>query len=302
VATLGLALASVVISESWFWGRWRPEDSLPEFLMTVAAYAAAVQVVRLVIARGRVGFAGPGSWRRIFLVGALYGWIVEGVVVTTVVDELPFTLSYTGLAWHALFTVLLGWWGVPRVLAHPLGRSLGGLAAVGAGIAVWAAFWRFEDGVQTPILEYALFAVLTTAMYAGGLALWWATGERAVPSIRGSAVAILVLGALAVLHAIENPLTVVGPALVGLALFAIIHTAPRSPVTPVAPTTAHLTPTPYRALLRLLIIPIVAIGVFTAFAAVPPLPTGWVFYVVTVPLGVVLFVVAWALSRRVATR
>jgi hypothetical protein len=298
LATLGLALASVVISESWFWGRWRPEDSLPEFLMTVAAYSAAVQAVRLVVARAHVALAGPRSWRRIFLTGALYGWLVEGVIVTTVVDDLPLTLSYTGLAWHALFTILLGWWGVPRILAHPIVRSLVGLAAVGVGVGAWAAFWRFEEGVQTPILEYALFAVLTTAVYAGGLALWWATRERAVPSIRGSAVALLLLTALAAVHAIGNPLTLIGPALVGLALFAIVHTAPRSPV----PAATHLGPTPYRALPRLFIIPIIATGVFFGFANIPPLPTGWVFYVITVPLGVVLFVVAWILSRRLRSR
>jgi hypothetical protein len=298
LATVGLAVASVVISESWFWGRWRLDDSVPEFLSTVAFYAAAVQVVRLVIARTGVRFAGAGSWRRVFLVGALYGWLVEGVIVTTVVDDLPLSLSYTGLAWHALFTVLLGWWGMPYLLARPLGRSVAGLVAVGAGVGAWAAFWRFEEGAQTPVLEYAVFAVLTTVAYAGGLALWWAVRDRATPTIRGSAVAIVVLAALAIVHAIENPLTLVGPAVVGLALFAILTTRPRPPLA--EPPAA---PTPYRALPRLLVIPAIATGIFAAFASTPmAVPTGWVFFAVTVPLGVVLLVVAWWRERSAQRR
>lgn len=43
--------------------------------------------------------------------------LIDGMVAATVIDDLPASVSYTGLARHALFTVLLGWWWVPRVLA-----------------------------------------------------------------------------------------------------------------------------------------------------------------------------------------
>jgi len=303
VATVGLAIASVVWSESWFWARWRPEDSALGLLETLLVYALAVQVVRFVASRWRVAASGSGAWQRVVLVGALYGWLVEGIVVTTVIDDLPLTLSYTGLAWHALFTVLLGWWWMPRQLDRPLARSIAPLAAVGVGVGAWAGFWRFEEGAQTPVLAYALFATATTAAYAAGLAIWWRFRGSAEPGLRGSGVAIAALALLAVLHGIDNPLTLIGVALVGLALLALIHTAPRGPIAPApaVPLLATAGRTPYRSLWRLVLIPVVATVVFAILAASPdPIPTGWLFYVVTVPAGVVLFALAWWLSARAA--
>jgi len=41
-ATLGLAVATVMWSESVFWGRWRPGDSAENLLWTIAGYGAIV--------------------------------------------------------------------------------------------------------------------------------------------------------------------------------------------------------------------------------------------------------------------
>lgn len=294
-ATAGLALASVIWSEWWFWGRLRPEDSALSFVETVVAYGLAVQVVRFVTSRWRVAASGPGAWQRVFLAGAFYGWLVEGVIVTTVIDDLPFTVSYTGLAWHALFTVLLGWWWVPRQLERPLLRSILPLVALGVGVGAWASFWKFEEGTQTPVLEYALFVTLTTAGYAAGLVIWWACRGRAEPGLRGSALAIVLLGVLAMLHGIENPLTVIGPALVGLALLALIHTAPRTLDAPLLAAG----PTPRRSLWRLVIVPVVATAVFALVTSFPQaIPTGWPFVIVTAPLAALLFALSWWRARR----
>jgi hypothetical protein len=295
-ATAGLALASVIWSEWWFWGRVRPEDSALGFFETVVTYGLAVQVVRFVAFRWRVAASGTGAWQRIFLVGAFYGWLVEGVIVTTVIDDLPFSVSYTGLAWHALFTVLLGWWWVPRQLERPLLRSIVPLSALGIGVGTWAAFWRFEEGAQTPVLEYALFVTVTTAGYAAGLAIWWAFRDRVEPGLRGSALAILLLGGLAVLHGIANPLALLGPALVGLALVALIHTAPRTTDVPLLPTAG---PTPRRSLWRLVLVPLVATAVFALITALPQaIATGWPIVIVTAPLAVLLFALSWWRARR----
>lgn len=295
-ATAGLALASVIWSESWFYGRWRAEDSVIGFVETVAAYGLAVQVVRFVALRWQVAASGRGAWRRVFLAGALYGWLVEGVIVTTVIDDLPLTLSYTGLAWHALFTVLLGWWWMPRQLARPLLGSLLPLAAVGAGVGAWASFWKFEEGAVTPVLEYAVFVTLTTVAYAAGLAAWWALRARANPGLRGSVVAMVLLLAIAVAHAITNLLTLLGPALVGVALLALITTTPRSTDATLLPTAG---PAPWRSLWRLVLVPVVATGVFALSTSSPQaIPTGWPFLIVTAPLAALLFVLAWWRARR----
>ncbi len=300
-ATVCLSVAAVVVSESWFWAKLRPGDSVLGFASTVVAYALAVQVVRFVAHRWRVSATGSGAWRRILLIGALYGWLVEGVIVTTVIDDLPFTISWTGLAWHALLTVLVGWWWVPRTLDRPLRGSLWRLGAVGASIGTWAAFWRFEEGAAIAIGEYAAFMAVTTFVYAAGLAGWWALRGRAHPGLPGSMTAIVLLAALAVFNGISHPLSLVGPALVVLVLVAIITTRPpRSESEPMDAAPEPLAgPTPWRALGRLAVIPLVATPVFALITSAPDaIPTGWAFYAVTVPLSTVLFAVAWAGSRR----
>jgi hypothetical protein len=301
-ATASLAVAVVVVSESWFWARLRPGDSVLGFVGTIVAYGLAVQVVRFVAHRWRVSAEGPGAWRRILLLGALYGWLVEGVIVTTVIDDLPFTLSWTGLAWHALFTVLVGWWWIPRTLDRPARGSVWRLGAVGASVGVWAAFWRFEDGAAISIGEYAAYVGVTTLAYAAGLAGWWALRGRAAPRLPGSLTAMVLLAALAVLNAIENPLTLVGPALVALALVALITTAPRVESAPTDAAPEPLAgPTPWRALGRLAVIPVAATLVFALLTSAPDaIPTGWLLVGITAPFGALLFVVAWvaALRRR----
>lgn len=299
-ATSGLALALVIWSESWFYGRWRSEDSVLGFVETLVAYGLAVQVVRFVTFRWMVAATGAGAWKRVFLAGALYGWLVEGVIVTTVIDDLPLSLSYTGLAWHALFTVLLGWWWVPRVLQRRSFAAIARLAALGAGVGLWASFWRFEEGAVTSVVDFAVFATLTTVVYAAGLAIWWSFRGRANPGLPGSAVAIALLLALAVLNGISNPLTLIGPALAGLALLALVLTKPGQTDAALLPIAG---PAPWRALWRLFVIPIVATGMFGLATSAPEaIPTGWLFYIVTVPLGVVLFVLAWWRARPRAPR
>jgi hypothetical protein len=193
-----------------------------------------------------------------------------------------------------LFTVLLGWWWMPRQLAAPIRRSILPLAAVGVGVGGWASFWKFEEGAITPVPEYALFAALTTVAYAAGLALWWWTRGRARPGLPGTLFAVAGLIVFVVAHAIERPLTLIGPVLVGVAVLAIVTTRPR-------PTTPARTagPVSYRALWRLAIVPTFAVPVFAVITAAPQaIPSGWPFFAISVPVGAVLFVVAWFVSVR----
>ncbi|HIP72404.1 MAG TPA: hypothetical protein EYH05_13540 [Anaerolineae bacterium] len=115
-------------------------------------------------------FRGRTVWA-IFLAGALYGWIVEGVVVWQMYEALPFTISWTPLGWHVIIDVLLGWYlarwlllkdryGVTAVLAIALGAFWG----------LWAT-WYWQDGRLIPPAEFALFALFTGGLWvlANGL-------------------------------------------------------------------------------------------------------------------------------------
>lgn len=297
LATTGLAIAAVAWSESTFYGRWRPDDSLVNLVWTVVGYGLVVQIARFVASRWHVAASGRGSWRRVFLIGALYGWLVEGVLVTTVVDDLPLTIPNTGLSWHALFTVLIGWYWIPRWLDRPVTRSILPLVIVGACVGAWASFWKFEEGALQSVPEYALFVGAVTAGYGAGLALWWGMRTRSRPGIPGTVVAAALLLTLAVGHAIERPITLLGPALVAVALLALVTTRPRVPDDVLLPTGG---PAPFAALWRLAVIPTVAVPVFAVITAAPQaIPSGWPFFLASVPVGAALFVIAW---WRSATR
>ena len=86
-----------------------------------------------------------------FLIGVLYGWLADGVLVTTVVDSLPLTLSFTVLSRHALFAVLVGWCWILWVLSGSVKSSILPLVVLGVGISTWAAFWRFGEGFAVPV-------------------------------------------------------------------------------------------------------------------------------------------------------
>jgi hypothetical protein len=190
----------------------------------------------------------------------------------------------------------VGWWWIPRQLARPLPASLVTLVLTGVGIGAWASFWKFDHATSTTVLQFALYVIATTAVYAGGLALWWTFRGRADPGIRGSVVALAVLGTIAVVHAIANPLTLLGPALVGLALVALIRTAPRQAD---AQEPENGCPTPWRSLWRLVLIPLAATAVFALIAwPAVAIATGWVVVIVTAAAGAGLFVIAWWRSRK----
>lgn len=62
---------------------------------------------------------------------ACFGWIEERALTGTTFADLPFSLVWTALAWHAVVTVLVGWWWLPRRLAAGTRSGLVGCALVG---------------------------------------------------------------------------------------------------------------------------------------------------------------------------
>lgn len=89
------------------------------------------------------------EWKRLFLVGALYGWIGEGALVTTMYGTtmgMWATVSFTGLAWHAMLTGLFGWLFLNRAMRGdvPMRRFVLGAFSAGLCWGLWALNWGFE--------------------------------------------------------------------------------------------------------------------------------------------------------------
>lgn len=112
--------------------------------ITWIAYTLASLVAYGLMRRYRVS-----SWKGMFVVGAIYGWLIEGAVVATMYGtELPIwaTISYTSLAWHALVTVVFGWFYAFQIFSktYPLKKFFLYMTLLGLLWGVWALNWGIE--------------------------------------------------------------------------------------------------------------------------------------------------------------
>ncbi|MGQ0823496.1 MAG: hypothetical protein ACT4OX_00460 [Actinomycetota bacterium] len=128
-----LGWISVVWSEALFWGRFPPDEPLVAWPARWIVYTAAAYLAwRLSERHGVRGFAGH------FLVGAVFGYLIEGAVAAQVYATFPLGLVFTPLAWHAPLTVVIGWWIVPRLLGAVSLRLAALAVVVGLAAAAWS--------------------------------------------------------------------------------------------------------------------------------------------------------------------
>ena len=156
--TLAVGYVLFFYSEMMFWARWRPEDTLPGLMMTWLIYSVLAFFVLLLTSRFRAG-----DVYSVFLVGAVFGWLVEGVVVQTVYTDFPFGIVWTPLAWHALISVLIGIYLAGKALSEwKIRNSILFFVLLGAFWGFWASYWKLEDGYAVGLGDFALYAFFST--------------------------------------------------------------------------------------------------------------------------------------------
>ncbi len=183
----------VVYSERMFWSEWRPVDNAGATTATWVVYSVAAWACLLLIRHFRAR-----SLAAMMMIGAVLGWLVEGVFAMTFfgVADMPFpiTIVWTGLAWHALIAVLLGWYGMQLALLRSLRHSLALGAALGLLWGVWALFWEREAPPVPwpPFLLHASVAtlVLAVAFRAGH---WLDAAAFRASRVDAAVIALLVL-------------------------------------------------------------------------------------------------------------
>jgi len=148
-------------SELAFWAKYDRVGMTPlECLSTWGVYSMLAFIFLAVVHRFRV----RSVWA-LFLAGALYGWLGEGVFVQTMYDDFPINLSWTGLAWHALISVLVGWYLVRKVLLESkYVKTLALSGSIGFLYGFWAIFWWIENNAMTPLGEFSLYVLITTVL------------------------------------------------------------------------------------------------------------------------------------------
>ena len=145
VASFGAVLVSV--SEFWFYEVSEEVSSIGVLL----AYGLLGYVFLLTLERYHTQtFAG---W---FVGAALFGFLIEGVVVPVLYSAPPFTIVWTSLAWHALITIWLCWWVFRHIMANQSWYiALGFNALLGLGFGMWNAYmWNAVESEGAEPLFY----------------------------------------------------------------------------------------------------------------------------------------------------
>jgi hypothetical protein len=272
-------------SEWMFWtGRPPSENYLLEAIPTWIAYA----IITFLFLTAASYFRVQNFWA-IFLAGALYGWLLEGVLVQTMYDDFPINISFTGLAWHALFAVIFGWWWLPSRLRA--GRAIIPCLLFGVGLGLWSTGWWTEPDVAiAPAESIFLYNFTFGLLLVPAYVLWSRFNLADFRPSRIELVGIFILTGLYFVFVTipKQPLSlVVLPPLLGLVIWALRKNRQRTPE--ISPKMDAIT---FKKALPLLLIPLVASlvywGAWSASANGLTLPSMIFLYIITMPLGFIL--------------
>lgn len=204
---LGLSTGFIFcyFGELMFWATPDREGmTIPDVAMTWLVYSVFAYVFLCVVSVFRVR-----TLCSVFLAGAFFGWYEEGIFVQTMYGSpdgpFPMSISFTGLAWHALIDVCVGWYLVRMTLTQRNAiRTAGLAAAIGLFYGLWAIWWWNEppepmrlilEAGRTDIVfvHFCLFALSTTAVL---ILAYWAHNRLAQLPFRPTQYELWGLGAV----------------------------------------------------------------------------------------------------------
>ncbi|MGV6846942.1 MAG: hypothetical protein ACWA5A_01050 [Marinibacterium sp.] len=112
---------------------------------------------------GLLGLFGSHGPARIFILGALTGYCIEGAVVPAVYEAPPISFLWTSVAWHGPITVGLGVFLLPRFLSTLTFPRLAVLVVLlGLFWGIWTS-WTWEENGSLPIPPMVFLAFCATA-------------------------------------------------------------------------------------------------------------------------------------------
>ena len=273
-------------SEHVFWSHVRADDTLLGFVPTWLMYSLLAFAFLSLIEHFKV----RDIWA-LFLCGAVFGWLAEGVVVQTTYESLPLSISFTGLSWHALLSVWIGWYAVRKALHTGAGATLKIAAAIGIFYGIWAISWWTEtDQTITTPLDFALFAGITTLLV---IVAYWLYDQNIMAFKVGRTAKLVIIGLLLTYFVFVTipvaPIAIVVlPALL-LPVYVVLRRIPQSDSLP-SMLVSEAAPAPLKNYLALLAMPVTAVVIYgLAYSQKLEWHTNWLVYLVTMPLGFILF-------------
>jgi F0F1-type ATP synthase assembly protein I len=296
VKKLLLALSTGYIlmfySELVFYARYRPnEDTIGSLITTWIVYSVLSYAFLSIVSVFKV----RSIWA-LFLSGAVYGWSAEGIIVQTMYDNFPFQLSWTGLAWHDLISILIGWY-IVRVILHQNNVFKTMLLAGGLGLfwGFWAISWWLDDPKQIAALPtFSIFTFATSSLLILCYCIYDRNATAAVSlnkyDLYMAATLLAPYYIFITLRAVPISALILFPllAVVMIALIKNRKTETRSSLA--ESSAARVQAMSYACLL---VMPLVAVAVYAAAILLDVrFHTNIIVYIITTALGVALFVIS----------
>jgi hypothetical protein len=289
-------------SERVFWSFWRASDSLRDFVITWLVYCLLGWLFLDLVRRFRVASFAP-----LFLCGAVFGWVGEGVVVDTLygnaTNPFPLSISFTGLAWHALLSVGVGWYLIGKAPTDEMPTRTAVISlAVGVGWGLWAVWWPAElgKGVDASVWGFARYSLACSIPF---LLSWVVLGMARPDWFQADKVAAFALWGLVLVVFLATRVparpyaALILPPLLTLCWLGLrrnARTEQRPDVLDGLLGWVHA-----RNVLTVVLMPLAAIVVYALFRSLNRyLPTNVLLYVVTMPLGFRFFLRSlWVIFR-----
>lgn len=286
-SVVGVTLILWAFSERIFWSFWRPDENFGEAAFTLFVYFIATYGVCLLLKSYEV----RSVWGLV-LVGAIYGWITEGLVAMTFFGAggipLPFSISWTGLAWHMLISVLLVLWIGRDYLQSNFWRSAGFNTLLGLFWGLWSMTWFFETPpVFTTPEAFAVHAwIMGCFLVLGHLLLNKSSGFNSTKTEGVVIFGLILVWALTVTFLTVGPFLVILLFLFGITLW-LLHKEKRRPKPGFLVLDKIFKPAPVKNILTLFLIPFIASGFYQSLilGVIPPVPFNWVVLFVTTIAG-----------------
>jgi hypothetical protein len=292
-ALLVLSAGAILMffSENMFWARFRPgQDSPQNYLSTYIAYCLAGYALLAVLSVFRV--RRPAA---VFLSGAVFGWLLEGVVVGTVYESLPFSISFTGLAWHALISVGIGIGLLPEALTRRRELLLPVAVLIGWFYGAWAVNWNANPSeYHAGAREFGSFVLITTMLLSAAYFVFLrmrAEPVRILPA-EGALLALVALFFFGERVAAQPVAGIVLPALLALTFAALWRNRRDEPAGGLLAEPLPRAPLSVFGAL-ILIFPAALLAYLPALLTGSKIQTNVLFYLVLTPAGFILYGVSW---------
>lgn len=272
-------------SEHVFWAHVQPDDTLFGYVATWLMYALLAFAFLIVIAHFKV----RGIWG-LFLCGAVFGWLDEGVIVQTAYENLPLSISFTGLAWHAILSICIGWYAVRQSIHAGVGSTLKSSTAIGVFYGIWAiSWWNEPDQTITPPLDFAVYALVTTLLL---IAAYWMYDQNIAAFKVGRTAKLIIAGLLLAYFVFVTipaaPVAIIVLPVLLLAVYVVLRRIPQVE-SPPSLLASEAAPAPLTNYLAVFAMPVTAIVIYgAAYAQGLEWHTNWLVYLVTTPLGFLL--------------